>query len=443
MQALLGNESQAFFAALEERAPVSLLSNKNKKQSGLIDSAEPVPWCPNSYYLDERPEFIFDPAFHAGAYYVMEASSMMLWQALDTLFESPHNLRILDLCGAPGGKAMVAANFIGDKSILVINEVNRNRFQVLKENVAKWGMPNIYTTNYDPSKITLDEKFDCVIVDAPCSGEGLFRKTPNAINAWSLSNVMHCSKRQKRILKEAARMVRPGGFLIYSTCTYNKDENIRNVSYISDNKPFESIRLKLKFNTKEQHFKDRYGYQCFPHKVKGEGFFLAALKKSGNPDSQSTSRFKAKAGIANKASRKEIAQWEPFTKNLENFALFTNDAGTYYAVAMDIVEDYMKINAALPHGSPTLILGQIKGTDIVPHHSLALSNFINDDLPRIDLSLEQSIAYLRKDVITGISTDTTGWKLASYQGHILGWFKQTSRHLKNYFPTNLRIRKRE
>ncbi|RLD22038.1 MAG: hypothetical protein DRI69_02425, partial [Bacteroidetes bacterium] len=141
IQATLGDQAMAFFDALEAAPPVSLLANKYKSPASLIKSARQVPWCPFGYYLNQRPEFIFEPEFHAGSYYVMEASSMMLWQGLETLFPSNDNLRILDLCGAPGGKAMVTANFLGENSLLVVNEVNRNRYQVLKENVAKWGIP--------------------------------------------------------------------------------------------------------------------------------------------------------------------------------------------------------------------------------------------------------------------------------------------------------------
>ncbi len=442
IQATLGDQAPAFFEALQTNPPVSILANKGKSPTAFIKSARPVPWCPFGYYLNERPEFIFEPAFHAGAYYVMEASSMMIWQGLDTLFESNKNLRILDLCGAPGGKAMVAANFLGENGFLVINEVNRSRYQVLKENVAKWGMPNIYTSNYDPSKIELEGVFDCVIVDAPCSGEGLFRKTPQAIDAWSQSNVTHCSMRQKRILNEAARMVRPGVYLLYSTCTYNDEENIINTKYITDNQNFTCTRLKLKYNTHEIEHEDCYGYQCFPHLVEGEGFYLAALKK--NVDDQPTTRVKnrKKSGMPTKASRKAVEQWKPYLRQPEAFEIFMYDTGTYYAVPKNIREEYLQSLHALPHGSPALLLGQIKGTDIVPHHSLALSNFVNGDLPRIELSLEEAISYLRKDTITHTAGETTGWHLASYEGFSLGWMKQTSRHLKNYFPTNLRVRKR-
>ena len=332
IEALLGDEAEAFFKSLAEPTPVSFLANKHKYSKSHVGPSKPVPWCPHGYYLDERPQFIFDPAFHAGSYYVMESSSMMLWQVLDTLFDSRDNLRILDLCGAPGGKAMVTANFLERNSLLVVNEVNRSRFQILKENVSKWGMPNIYASNYDPSRIPLDAYFDCVIVDAPCSGEGLFRKTPEAIDAWSRANVSHCSKRQKRILSEAARMVRPGGYLIYSTCTYNMDENIYNSRYLSDNLAFKSKRLNLKFNVSEQILDECYGYQCFPHLVKGEGFFISAFQNKGSATSHSGRRYKNKSRVHDRASKVEFAKWTPYLKQPENFSLFVNEAETFYAL---------------------------------------------------------------------------------------------------------------
>jgi len=440
---MLGGQATAFFEALDTIPPVSILANKYKSPNARVSGSRPVPWCPYGFYLSERPEFIFDPAFHAGAYYVMEASSMMLWQALDTLFESNENLRILDMCGAPGGKAMVTANYLGENSLLVINEVNRNRFQVLKENVAKWGLPNIYASNYDPSNITLDGFFDCVIVDAPCSGEGLFRKTPEAIDAWSKSNVLHCSKRQKRILNEAARMVRPGGYMLYSTCTYNNEENILNTNYVIDNQDFTPVRLKLKYNTFEQKHDACYGYQCFPHLLEGEGLYLSALKKHADVKARPKHKVRLKSARQTKASRKAADQWKPYLSQAELFEIFVNDAGTYYSVPLHMHDEYMHIMQRLPYGSPALLLGKIKGKDIVPHHNLALSIFVNENLQHIELNVESAISYLRKDPLTNMDSKTTGWHLASYEGLPLGWTKQTSRHLKNYFPTNLRIRKRD
>jgi len=216
---LLKDEYPAFEKALREESPVSIRLNPLKTNSGLFGQ-EQVPWCKNGYYLQDRPAFTFDPQFHAGAYYVQEASSMFLDHVIRQHIIRP--VRYLDLCAAPGGKTTLALSALPEGSLVVCNEIVRNRAHVLAENIIKWGNPYCIVTNNDSATFnSLKHYFDVILTDVPCSGEGMFRKDPVAVQEWSASNVGLCSERQKEILHNIWDALRPGGILIYSTCTYN------------------------------------------------------------------------------------------------------------------------------------------------------------------------------------------------------------------------------
>src|SRR5436190_23182745 len=187
---------------------------------------ENIPWCEHGYYLKERPSFTFDPLFHAGCYYVQEASSMFLEQALKQTVDLSKPLRVLDLCAAPGGKSTHIQSLISPGSLLVSNEVIKSRCNILKDNIIKWGCNNVVVTNNDPKDFArLENYFDVIVVDAPCSGSGLFRRDEEAIGEWSENNVQLCSQRQQRIIADVWPALKKEGILIYSTCSYSKDED--------------------------------------------------------------------------------------------------------------------------------------------------------------------------------------------------------------------------
>ena len=238
---LLGNEEyEKLAAALQQEPPVSIRINKLRMKeeglSSLTDSSahfsfNKVPWASDGYYLDERLTFTFDPLFHAGCYYVQEASSMFVEQVLRQYVESP--VVMLDLCAAPGGKSTHACSLLPEGSLLVANEVIRNRSQILAENLTKWGYPGVVVTNNDPSDFSrLGAFFDVILTDVPCSGEGMFRKDPGAVEEWSPENVEICWQRQRRIIADIWPCLKPGGILVYSTCTYNTKEDEENVQWI-------------------------------------------------------------------------------------------------------------------------------------------------------------------------------------------------------------------
>src|SRR5258706_10320635 len=249
------------FLSVHERLPsTSIRINPLKSRPREL---EKVPWTDFGYYLDQRPSFTFDPLFHGGAYYVQEASSMFLEQALKQTHDLSQPICVLDLCAAPGGKSTHLLSLLNEGSLLVSNETIRSRATILTENIQKWGSNNVVVTNNDPADFhKLEGFFDVIVVDAPCSGEGLFRKDPNAINVWSEENIELCALRQQRILNHIWSSLKKNGVLIYCTCTYNEKENEGNLNWLLKEKKVESIKLKVKsdWGVEEVKIKDIFGY---------------------------------------------------------------------------------------------------------------------------------------------------------------------------------------
>ena len=280
-RALLGEEFDRLEAALNADVPVSIRIN-SMKGTPAPKAGAPVAWCESGFYLPERLSFTFDPLFHAGAYYVQEASSMFLEQAIKAYVKEP--VRCLDLCAAPGGKSTHLASLLPDGSLLVSNEVIRSRSYVLAENIAKWGRPDTIVINNDPEEIgeALPHLFDVIVTDVPCSGEGMFRKDTDSTGEWSVDNVRLCASRGRRIIHDIWNALKPGGILIYSTCTYNTEEDEENIHYIIEELGAEALPIPTQEEwqiTGALRFEHPV-YRFFPHKTRGEGFFLAALRKA-------------------------------------------------------------------------------------------------------------------------------------------------------------------
>ena len=293
-----------FEKSLQQDSPVSIRNNPHKpfKLTG-----EPIAWSKYGQYLPERPVFTLDPALHAGAYYVQEASSMLLEQAITQAVDITKPIRVLDLCAAPGGKSTHLLSLLHQESLLVSNEVIRSRASILSENIQKWGHQNVIVTNNDPEDFSrLEGLFDLIVVDAPCSGEGLFRKDPEAMNEWSLANVDLCCKRQRRILADMWPALKTNGVLVYSTCTYNEQENEENLEWLQKQQNVEAIQLSLDhaWGIETVQAGKLEGYRCYPHNVKGEGFFLSVIRKK---DSLAELRLKSKK-VLQAPSKKIIEQ---------------------------------------------------------------------------------------------------------------------------------------
>jgi 16S rRNA C967 or C1407 C5-methylase (RsmB/RsmF family) len=316
---IFGEERFArFFQALDEEPPVSIRVNPRIIENGKLrienyDYSHPstadrnndrqsnhncqfpipnsqfskVPWCPNAFYLSTRPNFTFDPLLHAGCYYVQEASSMFLDEVLRQHLPD-HPVMALDLCAAPGGKSTLMRSALPEGSVLYSNEPVRKRASILQENVEKWGYDQHFVTccypkDYRRSKM----KFDIILCDVPCSGEGMFRKDPDSIKEWSLQNVDHCQQLQREIVADAWECLADGGLLVYSTCTYNTKEDEENVRWIVEEFGAEVLPVDIKAEwgitgSLLQGFQKPV-YRFIPGYTRGEGLFMAAMRKKGRP----------------------------------------------------------------------------------------------------------------------------------------------------------------
>ena len=435
MQHILGEEYQAFVESLSAPTPVTIRLNNRKKTSDPIETKDDVLWHADARYLAERPVFTLDPAFHAGAYYVQEASSMFVAEAIRQTIDLNKSLRVMDLCAAPGGKSTLLASLLNDRSLLVANEVIKSRVGVLKENLEKWGFPNYIVSNHDPEEmIDLEGFFDVVLTDAPCSGEGLFRKDPNAINEWSENSVQLCCARQKRILQAAAMLVAPGGILCYSTCTYNEKENELNAQWLTQVADFEHIKLKIpvEWGIAEK----KYGYQFFPHKVRGEGFYLSVFRKTRGEKQEARGKIKL-----NRLPQKKVELLKGWLQAPDAFDYYEKPDGQIVVIPNALSNDYAVIFRALQKRSSGLEIGQFKGNDFIPSHDLALSTAIAKDLPAVELSKEDALKFLKRENLgIDLSNQSKGWLLARYQGLNLGFMKVIGDRINNYLPKEWRIR---
>ncbi len=413
-----------------------------------------VPWSSHGYYLSERPSFTLDPFFHAGAYYVQEASSMFLEEALKQTVDLSKPIKVLDLCAAPGGKSTLIQSIISKDSLLVSNEVIKTRVNILAENISKWGAANVIVTNNDPKDfLRLPNYFDVIVVDAPCSGSGLFRKDPNAINEWSENNVALCAKRQQRILADILPSLKEGGTLIYCTCSYSQEEDEAIADWlvselqVDSQSPVESLQLQLSDDWRIVETvsakANSFGYRFYPGRLMGEGFYIAAFKKTygerGIPEVKnhpSTSpRTKIKKGAV--VSAKEIKILEPYLADANAF-FFIKQNEEIIAVPKHLDEDLEKIKGALYIKKAGVTLGTLIRNDLIPAHDLSISNIINHALPALEVDKQTALQYLRKEEIK-INTSINGWVLLTHEKLPLGWVKIMSNRINNYYPKAWRI----
>jgi 16S rRNA C967 or C1407 C5-methylase (RsmB/RsmF family)/NOL1/NOP2/fmu family ribosome biogenesis protein len=437
-QTNLGEQWPAFEAAHMLPAPVSVRVNPAK--SKIVPAIHRVPWSMYGFYLDNRPSFTLDPTFHGGRYYVQEASSMFLEQALAQLTDSTSSLTVLDVCAAPGGKSTHLLSLIGKNSLLVSNEVIPSRAAILSENIQKWGHGNVVVTNNDPKDFQrLPGFFDVILIDAPCSGEGLFRKDPNALREWSEEVVSFCSRRQRRILNDIWPALKTGGLMIYSTCTYSADENEENLKWLSRQYQVEPLALNVEHEWGVQTIEDESmsGYRFSPHRVKGEGFFLSAFRKLDQPpehDLHSKTRIQAPG----KKITDEIQQWvlKPEEKS---FILHNDQVRLLPEKRMPELQSIVKNLRIMLAGTA---MATIKHEKLIPEHAFALSVDINRDAFQvIALDQAQAIDYLRKDVLN-LDLSKRGFALVSFDDVALGWVNILENRINNLYPSDWRIRMR-
>jgi len=423
----LGPEYDSFLESLQKPSPVSVRLNPAKPS---LMEGDIIPWTKHGRYLKERPIFTLDPALHAGAYYVQEASSMLLEQALVQSTDLTKPLRVLDLCAAPGGK--------NSESLLVSNEVIRSRSAILSENIQKWGHANVVVTCNDPENFKrLEGFFDVIVVDAPCSGEGLFRKDPYAMTEWSSDNVQLCSQRQRRILSDVLPALKENGILIYSTCTYNEQENENNLMWLAQAEEFDFLHLSLNqsWGVETIQKEKAIGYRCYPHKVKGEGFFISVLQKRTSTK-QSRISSKSRYSYAPKKITERLQDWLLLSHQFD----FIQQENLLITIPMALKEEIQFLQGQLHIVTKGTAMAEIKHDKLIPEHAFALSVNLNEShFQKVNLNLDQALQFLRKEAFM-LNEDRKGFALMKYQENPLGWVNLLGNRLNNLYPASWRIR---
>lgn len=397
-----GVDAAAFAEAMLLPPAISLKINRRKlsdvAEAGYGD-LEPVAWCRSGFYLDERPNFTLNPLLHAGAFYVQDASSMVYEEIVRNLVAQgslPQRAAVLDLCAAPGGKSTSIINALPDGAFLLANEFVPQRATILKENLLKWGYPDIMVTNSPTSRIAaLGESFHLVAVDAPCSGEGMMRKDPKAVEQWSPSLVRQCAALQRDILADAVNALLPGGFLIYSTCTFNRSEDEDQLLWLRDEMGLEVLESlpANEFGILGSVVPDVRALRFMPHATRGEGLFVALLRKPGelpsDRDPKLPARIKAKAKV---------------------------------------------ILDGIPQ---TIAKGKV---EIPASESVLATDFDKASYPMAEVDRETALRYLRHEAITLACNMPRGYVVISYEGHPLGLVKNIGNRANNLYPAAWRIR---
>lgn len=362
---------------------------------------------------------------------------MFLYEALRQTVDVSQLLKVLDLCAAPGGKSTLLADFIGPNGLLVANETIRTRTGALRENLEKWGYPKVAVTSAESEDFApMEGFFDIVVTDAPCSGEGLFRKDPNAVKEWSMEQVSVCAARQQRILSAAVECLAPGGILVYSTCTYNPQENTNNVAWLQETFPLTAIKLDIPEPWGITPAGG--GYQFYAHRLRGEGFFLAVLRKSDTPKRRlaAPASFRSISPLPKSA----VALVAPWLAPGVQASFFQTPSGEILALPTEWLDAYLMLDKYLKIKWFGTSMGTLKGKDFIPDHSLALSQWVSVQLSGIELPLDLALRFLKKETFDLPEGTPNGWQLVRFQGLNLGWIKVLPNRMNNYLPQERRIR---
>lgn len=435
--ALGASEAAALLRCIDSGEPATSVRVNPAKHASLdilADTSGTVPWHRHGYYLQSRPRFTFDPALHQGLYYVQEASSMFVGHVVSRIASLTGNipLTLLDSCAAPGGKTTAAADMLPDGSVVVANEYDRQRASVLAENVAKWGNPSVIVTQGDTARFRkMHGAFDIVIADAPCSGEGMMRKDQKAVEQWSPALVSQCADRQREILDNITGCIAPGGFLIYSTCTFNREEDEEIVERLVE----EFGMLPVDIDTDPSWgilSTSASGITChrfLPSRLRGEGLFMAVMRAPGDFKPRSLS------ASTRQKSLPEAADWVP--------SLIAKKYGeTIYALpphALPMLKELESKSVNII--APGVEIATVKGRDIIPAAPLAFSSALSPDaFMRIEVSHDEAIAFLRRDAVVLPSGTPRGHILLTRSGYPLGFVKNLGNRSNNLYPANWRIR---
>ena len=398
---------------------------------------ERVPWCECGRYFIERPDFTFDPALHQGCYYVQDASSMIyhhIGRYLSQIYGQ--QLTALDACAAPGGKTTALIDAFMPGSLIVANEYVPVRAEVLHENIVKWGSPDVVVSRGDTSRFTrMGGLFDVIAADVPCSGEGMFRKDPEAIAQWSPRLVKECAALQREIVGNLWPALAPGGYMIYSTCTFNRDENEDNVAWFVDNLPgasIEEIPVADDWNLVK-----RDGVLHFlPGNIRGEGLTVALLHKDPDTPVDTVRRSQKKVSRKNVSPDRALPAWI----DDENYSLYVDGDRVYARPDRWKTEiDILARELTLPWNIGVEV-AVMKGRDYIPSHALAVNKLLRRGaFHEIEVGYTDAIAYLRRETIVLPSDTPRGFVLLTYAGHPLGFVKNLGNRANNLYPQSWRI----
>lgn len=443
MKGILQEEAHRFFATYEEEKASGLRFNPLKiDRNTFLDivpfALSPVPFCPTGFYYDAHEQPGKHPYHAAGLYYIQEPSAMFV---AETLQPNPGE-KVLDLCAAPGGKTTQLAAMMKNSGFLLANEIHPKRVKALSENIERLGITNTLVTNETPEKLAsrFEGFFDKILVDAPCSGEGMFRKDDEAIRYWSEEHVQQCARQQQHILECAYRMLKEGGILVYSTCTFSPEENEQTIEAFLQ-KHDDIVLVPIEKAAGIQSGKREWTNtgletiertaRLWPHHLQGEGHFVAKMKKTG-PSPVWKGRY-ASSNVSKQALRDY--------RNFEKATLQIEITKTMYAFQHHLF--------ALPEDCPSfdglkvvragLHLGELKKQRFEPNHALALALQRHDVQQSLDIKSDhiECMKYLRGETLS--TGEDRGWLLITVDGYPLGWGKEVKGTVKNFYPKGLRI----
>lgn len=445
ISALLGPATNQFLQAMEQSPVVAVRLNPRRQMAQSPIQGEPVAWCPEGLYLPSRPLFTLMPEMHGGALYPQDASSMIYYHIFSFLAANvqPRDevFSVLDLCAAPGGKSSAIIDAMPDDTVVVSNEFVGKRAAVLAENMAKWGHPHSIVTNSATDAFAAMQCFDLVAVDAPCSGEGMMRKEPEAVAQWTPSLVKECARLQRDIIADAFGALRPGGVMVYSTCTFNSEEDEGNVTFAIEQLGMEPVEIPV---DKAWGISPALtgSYPCMrfmPHSTRGEGLFVAVLRK---PDDEQSLKRRPQ-GNSSLTSFKPIKENPELSRWLDRSQRWAwRERNSVIHALSPGVETMLE---HLPKGIRILSAGisvaTIKGKDFIPAHELALSLALNPEaFPRAELQQEDALKYLRRESIVLPPDFGKGFVIVSFNGIRLGFVKNIVSRANNLYPQQWRIR---
>ena len=431
MRAQLGLHADAYFSALEAPYLRGLRLNPRKRipEEAVEGIGSPVPWnAEYGRYLSAESAAGLDPLHEAGAYYIQEPSAM----APVALLEGKPGMRVLDLCAAPGGKTTQIADGLGGSGLLVCNEPVPNRARILSRNVERMGVANALVVSADPEKLAplWPDAFDAILVDAPCSGEGMFRRHPETRAEWNAASPEGCAERQKRILACAVRMLRPGGVLVYSTCTLNEVENEGVIAWLlSAHADLQAMPFSLPIGQGRMLEAPQGMAHLYPHELQGEGHFVARVRKTGDA---AASLFLPAGQRLAKPHKALLSAYEAFARPFGALPAANAQLGDALLSAPDLPPlDGVKVLRA------GLQLGVLKGKVFAPDHALAMALNQPYPFPTLPLSREDSLAYQSGEALP-CPEDLSGYVLPVYHGLALGFGKCSGGQMKNHYPKGLR-----